>query len=186
MYLQWHALYPSSVNPFVSQPLVSFLVAVSVLHFLSMLDRCSPDPSLPGENLPHLSHGGIFLLVPCVCWGEFKGLGAGVVLRGRDCYLESLGLRDPPLVVVVVQLLSHVWCTPGSLSFTISQNLLKLMSIESMMPSNHLSLCRPLLLLPSIFPSIKFFFQWVSSVLVPKVLELQHHFFQCIFMVDFL
>ena len=44
-----------------------------------------------------------------------------------------------------------------SLSFTISQNLLKLMSIELMMPSNHLIFCRPLLLLPSIFPSITVF-----------------------------
>ena len=43
------------------------------------------------------------------------------------------------------------------LSFTISQNLLKLMSIESVMPSNHLILCRSLLLLPSIFPSIRVF-----------------------------
>ena len=43
------------------------------------------------------------------------------------------------------------------LSFTISQSLLKLMSIESVMPSNHLILCRPLLLLPSIFPSIRVF-----------------------------
>ena len=41
------------------------------------------------------------------------------------------------------------------LSFTLSQSLLKLVSIESMMPSNHLVLCRPLLLLPSIFPSIR-------------------------------
>ena len=46
----------------------------------------------------------------------------------------------------------------ASLSFTISQSLLRLMSIESVMPSNHLILCRPLLLLPSIFPSI-----WVFS-----------------------
>ena len=45
----------------------------------------------------------------------------------------------------------------ASLSFTISQSLLKLMCIESVMPSNHLILCRPLLLLPSIFPSIKVF-----------------------------
>ena len=45
----------------------------------------------------------------------------------------------------------------ASLSFTISRSLLKLMSIESMMPSNHLILCRPLLLLPSIFPSIRVF-----------------------------
>ena len=44
-----------------------------------------------------------------------------------------------------------------SLSFSVSQSLHKLMSIESVMPSNHLILCCPLLLLPSIFPSIKVF-----------------------------
>ena len=44
------------------------------------------------------------------------------------------------------------------LSFTISQSLFKHMSIESVMPSNHLILCCPLLLLPSIFPSIRAFF----------------------------
>ena len=53
--------------------------------------------------------------------------------------------------------------TPGtaacqaSLSITISQSLLKLMSIESVMPSNHLILCHPRLFLPSIFPSIRVF-----------------------------
>ena len=53
--------------------------------------------------------------------------------------------------------------TPGtaahqaSLSFTVSQSLLKLMSIELVMPSNHLILCHPLLLLPSIFPSFRVF-----------------------------
>ena len=45
----------------------------------------------------------------------------------------------------------------ASLSFTISQSLLKLMSTESMMPSNHLMLCHPFLLLPSIFPSTRVF-----------------------------
>ena len=45
----------------------------------------------------------------------------------------------------------------ASLSFIISRNLLKLMSIESVMPSNHFILCRPLLLLPSIFPSNRVF-----------------------------
>ena len=43
------------------------------------------------------------------------------------------------------------------LSFTVSRSLLRLMSIESMMPSNHLILCYPLLLLPSVFPSIRVF-----------------------------
>ena len=51
------------------------------------------------------------------------------------------------------------WTTAcqASLSFTISWSLFKLMSVELVMPSNHLVLCRPLFLLPSIFPSIKVF-----------------------------
>ena len=64
-----------------------------------------------------------------------------------------------------VQSLSRVWlfatpwiavCQP-SLSITNSRSLLKLMSIESVMPSNHLILCHPLLLFPSIFPNIRVF-----------------------------
>ena len=47
--------------------------------------------------------------------------------------------------------------TPGFPVITNSQSLLKLMSMESVMPSNHLILCRPFLLLPSIFHSIRFF-----------------------------
>ena len=66
---------------------------------------------------------------------------------------------------VVVQLLSHVrlfaipWTTAhqASLSVINSWSLLKLMSFESVMPSNHLILCHPILLLPSIFPSIRVF-----------------------------
>ena len=49
------------------------------------------------------------------------------------------------------------YSTQASLSFTMSPSLLKLMSIESVMPSNHLILCCPLLLLPSIFPGIRVF-----------------------------
>ena len=68
-------------------------------------------------------------------------------------------------VVVVVQSLSHVhlFATPwtaarqASLSFTISWSLPKLLFIESMVPCSHLILCHPLLLLPSIFPSIQVF-----------------------------
>ena len=64
-----------------------------------------------------------------------------------------------------VQLLSRVWlfATPwtaalqASLSITNTWSLLKLMSIESVTPSNHLILCRPLLLPPSVFPSIRVF-----------------------------
>ena len=86
----------------------------------------------------------------------------------------SVGLLIKSGRWVVVQLLSHVLllATPwtaacqASLSFTISRSLLKLMSIESVMLSNHLILCLPL---PSIFPSIRVF----SSHQVDKVLELQ-------------
>ena len=68
-------------------------------------------------------------------------------------------------LTLVIQLLSHVqfFATPwtaghqASQSFTSSQSLLKFMSIELVMPSNHLILCCPLLLLPSIFPSIMVF-----------------------------
>ena len=58
-----------------------------------------------------------------------------------------------------VQLFATPWkaARQASLSITNSQTLLKLMSIESVMPSNHLILCRPLLLPPSIFPSIRVF-----------------------------
>ena len=95
-----------------------------------------------------------------------------------------------------VQLLSNVWffATPwtptrqASLYITNSQGLLKLKSIELVMPSSHLILCHPLLLLPSIFPSIRVFSKWVSSShQVAKGLEfqLQHQSFQWIFGTDF-
>ena len=81
---------------------------------------------------------------------------------------KNMSLTFPSIhsiFVIVVQLLSHVrlFAIPrtaalqASPSFTISQHLLKLLSIESVMPSNHLILCHPLLLLPSIFPSIRVF-----------------------------
>ena len=65
------------------------------------------------------------------------------------------------------------------MSFTISWSLLKFMSVEPMMPSNHLILCRPLLLLPSIFPSIRVFSNEQALHQVAKVLklELQHQSF---------
>ena len=58
-----------------------------------------------------------------------------------------------------VRLFATLWTAAlqASLSITNSLSLLKLMSIESVMPCNHLTLCHPLLLLPSIFPSIRVF-----------------------------
>ena len=69
-------------------------------------------------------------------------------------------------MLFVVQMRSHVqlfvtqWAAAcqASLSFTISQSLLRLMAIELVIPSNHLILCHPLLLLPSVFLTIRVFF----------------------------
>ena len=98
-------------------------------------------------------------------------LNAGFRPRGL-CSFSIAAVKDHPKlsdlsqhafvvvqVVSCVQLFSTSWTAAcqASLSFTISQSWLKLMSIESMMPSNHLILCRPLLLPPSIFPSIRVF-----------------------------
>ena len=95
-----------------------------------------------------------------------------------------------------VQLLSRVqlFATPWTaahqafLSITNSQSLLKLISIESVMPSNHLIPCCPLLLLPSIFLSIRIF---SNELFLPNRwpkywFQLQHQSFQWIFRTDFL
>ena len=73
--------------------------------------------------------------------------------KKRSIFLSSVQLLSP------VQLFVTPWTAAcqASLSITNSWNLLKLMSIELVMPSNHLFLCHPLLLLPSIFPSIRSF-----------------------------
>ena len=101
-----------------------------------------------------------------VCWlwnqktqAQFKLLLCGSLL------VSSLGATGPVFIFVVVQLLSNVWLfvTPwtaayqASLSFTISLSFLRLTSIESVMPSNHLIRIPPLLFLPSVFPSIRVF-----------------------------
>ena len=95
-----------------------------------------------------------------------------------------------------VQSLSHIrlFATPWtvrhqtSLPITNSWSLLKLTSLESVVPSNHLVLCRPVLLLPSIFPRISVFSN--ESVFhinqVAMVLKRKHQSFQWIFRTDFL
>ena len=95
-----------------------------------------------------------------------------------------------------VQLLSHVWlfATPwntacqASLSITNSWNLLKLMPIELVMPSDHLILCCPLLLLLSVFPRITIFPNESAVGIGAKVLGIQlyRQSFQCILKTDFL
>ena len=75
--------------------------------------------------------------------GEYSS----ICLFGSVQLLSHIQLFEPPWIV------AH----QASLSITNSQSLLKLMSIDSVMPSSHLILCCPLLLLPSIFPSIRVF-----------------------------
>ena len=74
-------------------------------------------------------------------------------------YISSILCLSSVQSLSHVQLFATPWTTArqASLFITNSQGLLKLMSIESVMPSNHLILCSPLLLLPSIFPSIRVF-----------------------------
>ena len=101
------------------------------------------------------------LLLPQHDWGGQVGAGGWAQLKPGNSFtrLESL-LLWMSKSISSVQSLSHVqrfatpWTTTrqASLSITNSQNLLKLMSIESVMPSNHLILCHPFFLLPSIFP----------------------------------
>ena len=98
-----------------------------------------------------------------------QGSNPGLPHCGRILYqLSHKGNSSSPHSVLQfrsAQSLSRVrlFATPwtaanqASLSITSSRSLLKLMSIESVMPSNHLFLCRPLLLPPSIFPSIRIF-----------------------------
>ena len=99
------------------------------------------------------------------------GVGCQYVLQG---IFLTQGLNLLSCVVLLFSCCSVWWCCsvvqscltfcdpmnsvcPASLSFTISLSLLKFMSIASVIPSNHLVLCRLLLLLPSIFPSIRIF-----------------------------
>ena len=92
------------------------------------------------------------------------------MVQNDSGFLLAMPLCNPLLLcglhlVTSVQLLSCVqllvtpWTTAcqAPLSFTISWNLLRIMSIESVVPSNHLIICHPLLLLPSIFPNIRIF-----------------------------
>ena len=96
--------------------------------------------------------------------GDFSDPGNTGFLYCRQT-LYHLSHQESPFSLVSVQSLSHVrlFVTPqtaayqASLSITNSQSLLKLLSIELVMLSNHLILCHPLLLLPSIFPSIRVF-----------------------------
>ena len=82
-----------------------------------------------------------------------------ICISGRELCEMCMKFHLSVQSLSCVQLCATLWTAAcqASLSITNSQSLLKLSSIESVMPSNHLILCHPLLLLPSIFPSIRVF-----------------------------
>ena len=121
---------------------------------------------LKTEIHPFLIPVFLFLNTWCGQGCLSRGFGASALLAFSSVSTSfSPGLLPLHPVVAVVQLLSRVrllvtpWTTAlqASLSFTVSQSLLKFTSIESVIPSNHLIPCHPLLFLPSIFPSIRVF-----------------------------
>ena len=139
----------------------------------------------------------LFLLLDCwvsPCPTSLDEIGHIQGGMAVDCP-TSLATPSPCVILpVVFQSLGHVllFATPwtaacqASLSCTIYQSLLKLMFIESLVPSNHLILCCPLLLLS--LSQHQVLFQWVgSSHQVAKILELQLQYQSCqwIFRVDF-
>ena len=143
----------------------------------------------------------VFYLIIRYYWiimlSRILGKRPGLYYSINTCFVKQS--RKPKISVQFssVQSVSHVWlfATPwitacqASLSITNSQSLLKLVSMDSVMPSNHLILCCPLLFPPSVFPSIRVFFTSVSSLhQVARVLEfqLQHQSFQWISRTDFL
>ena len=114
---------------------------------------------------------------------EIRNWAKSNKLLGIELLAEHLVIQ----LLSCVQLLATPWTAAcqAFLSFTIPWSLLRLMSLESAMPSNHLILSHPLLLLPSTFPSISLFWWVGSSHQVAKILELQHQSFQWIFRIDF-
>ena len=124
------------------------------------------------ESNPCLLHWQVNSLllsyrVAYICYFIFKmGHGAYLAVQWLRLHLPVQGVVGlTPVQFSSVQLLSRVWLfmTPwtaahqASLSITNSWSLLKLMPIESVMPSNHVILCCPFLLTPSIFSSIRVF-----------------------------
>ena len=125
-------------------------------------------PSVASYSLP--SHGlwPARLLCPWDSSGKNTGVGWHSLLQGNlpdpgietgSHGLQADSLPSPVQSLSCVQLFAAPWTAAlqASLSITNSRSLLKLLCIELVMPSNHLILCCPLLLLPSIFPSIRVF-----------------------------
>ena len=138
----------------------------------SNLDSC-PVGTCPREWFPSIYTRSIHLLRASAHFEETKNWLKEFVVKTSVSQVSKshpfsstvhrmcrpLGRFSSVQLLCCVQLFATPWTAArqASLSITNSWSLLKLMSIESVMPSNHLILCHPLLLLPSIFPSIRVF-----------------------------
>ena len=157
--VSWCFSSPAAARLFLDSPL-----PVSTYRLVTVLGRCSRQDFSNGRTLP------------CsLCWvgKTLSDMHCGLRLSHSRSFLPLLifagvSISPPHLTLSQfssVQLLSRVrlFVTPwmaarqASLSIANSRSLPKLMSIQAVMPSNHLILCRPLLLSPSIFPSIRVF-----------------------------
>ena len=139
--------------------IIQFFLFVVFFFYLNINEVCSPLP---------LASFAQFLLETypycCVCM-QFVHFQCCQIFHWVDITKTVHSSLNRHFQFSSVQLLSHVWffATPwitarqASLSITNSQSSLKLTSIESVMPSSHLILCRPLFLLPPIPPSIRVF-----------------------------
>ena len=135
------------------------------------------DAIQPSQPQSSPSHSTFYL-------SQHQGLFQGVSFLHQVTKVLEFQLQHEPFAVVQLISCVQLFVTPStvalqsSLSYTISQSLLKLMSIDLVMPPNNLILCHPLLLQPSIFPSIKVFSkESVLCIRLPKY-WLQHQSFQ--------
>ena len=137
---------------------------VCVLSWLFSVKSCKQAESQETLSGIVLSFGQCFLLLLWFTWA-FESSNKNKFIFYSLLIINDKFKRQSYKSSVIVQWLSHVqlftipWTVAlqASLSFTISQSFLKLNSTESVMPSNDLILCHLLLLLPSIFPSIRVF-----------------------------
>ena len=169
---------PSIIPHFKFRFLFKAFCGLAADHFDPPSPNHTPSYTLTSVNLPPSSFiCSLFCSIPTHWLRPHWPLQNAVFLCSVERSSPFMHEQDQPLLpavlkrlmtlpfVGVVQSLSCVrlFATPRTaacqacLSFNISRSLLKFMSIELTMPSNHLILCRPLLLLPSIFPSIRVF-----------------------------
>ena len=119
--------------------------------------RGSPGPSPPSSLHLYAVLSANHSSPSCILLPSSKHLLQGAFLDCPTFLVSKHRMDSMPLAAVGQSVMSDSLRSQASLSITNSRSFLKLMSIESVMPSNHLTLCHPLLFPPSIFPSIRVF-----------------------------